>query len=154
MSPLTQKAFGPTIHDDGHAYIDAHGSCKIFAASDQEQFIDRLKRRYGDRVLSYEAIRTRGKRNPFELEDGKGYRKGEDVLIDCLLLSKCDYLLKCTSAVGEFAMYFNPDLECIDMNHQGRGGSKLALWAVRKKQEAYGRYLDRKRKAFERSDKK
>ena len=48
---------------------------------------------------------------------GNYYTKGEDVLIDCLLLSKCDFLLKCTSAVGEYALYFNPQLRCIDLNH-------------------------------------
>ena len=32
------------------------------------------------------------------------------------LLSRCDTLLKCTSAVGEFAVYFNPAIRCIDMN--------------------------------------
>ena len=46
----------------------------------------------------------------------KAYKKGEDVLIDCLLLAKCDALLKCTSAVGEFAAYFNPRLVVTDMN--------------------------------------
>jgi len=38
------------------------------------------------------------------------YRKGEDVLIDTLLLSRVDFLLKCSSSVGEFAIYFNPAL--------------------------------------------
>ena len=30
--------------------------------------------------------------------------------VDALLLSRCAFLLKCSSAVGEFATYFNPDL--------------------------------------------
>jgi len=50
----------------------------------------------------------------------KPYRKGEDVLIDCLLLSRCHELLKCTSAVGEFATYFNRQILCKDMNVKHR----------------------------------
>ena len=94
------------------AYTEEHGPCRILIGTDQDQFVDRMRERYGDRVVSRDAIRARGVRNPFEIQDGQGYRKGEDVLIDCLLLSRCDHLLKCTSAVGEFALYFEPYKIC------------------------------------------
>ena len=32
------------------------------------------------------------------------------MLLDTLLLSKCDYLIKTASSVSEFAIYFNPAL--------------------------------------------
>ena len=35
---------------------------------------------------------------------------GADVLLDTLLLSRANFLLKGTSAVAEFALYFNPAL--------------------------------------------
>ena len=92
--------------------------------------------------------------NPFELEDGNGYRKGEDVLIDCLLLSRCNYLLKCTSAVGEFAMYFNPDLLCTDLNHLGKHMSKSKLVTIRLKRSAYLRYLRWKERAYRRKQRR
>ena len=38
------------------------------------------------------------------------------LIILCRLLARCSELLKCTSAVGEFAVYFNPELRCTDMN--------------------------------------
>ena len=34
--------------------------------------------------------------------------------MDILLLANCDFLLKGASAVGEYALWFNPDLECVD----------------------------------------
>ena len=86
-------------------------------ATDQSQFIDQMRDRYGDRVLSLNAMRSQGFTNTFQKSGGRNYQKGEEVLMDCLLLSRCDFLLKCTSAVGEFAMYFNPDLKCYDLNH-------------------------------------
>ena len=122
-------------------YTDRHGYCKIFVATEQQQFLHQITARYGDRVLSYQAMRTSGLRNPFQL-DGNGYRKGEDVLIDCLLLSRSDYLLKCTSAVGEFAMYFNPKLACVDLNHLTNEISSLQLLIVRLKNRAWQSYHD------------
>lgn len=97
-------------------YIQIHPACRIFVATDQKQFLQRMINKYGERVLSYNSIRSDGYRSVFEKQDGQGYLKGEEVLIDTLLLSRCDYLIKCTSAVGEFAQYFNPLLQCIDLN--------------------------------------
>ena len=92
---------------------------KVFVATDQRQFLDQMREHYGDKIIAYTAIRSDSTQNPFDVNDGKGYRKGEEVLIDCLLLSRCDFLIKCTSAVGEFALYFNPELECVDLNAGG-----------------------------------
>jgi hypothetical protein len=46
-----------------------------------------------------------------------GYRLGKDVLIEAQLLSRCQYFLKCTSTVGEAVLWFNPDLEHVDLNY-------------------------------------
>jgi len=100
-------------------YLEAHGPCRIFVATDQRQFVDELRGRYGERVLALDAIRGSSSLNPFQQSDGRNFRKGKEVLIDCLLLSHCDFLLKCTSAVGEYAMYFNGALDCIDVNDTG-----------------------------------
>jgi Alpha-(1,6)-fucosyltransferase N- and catalytic domains len=134
------------------AYTEEHGACKIFVATDQQQFLNRVVDKYGDRVVSYQSIRTRGIRNPFEIADGNAYRKGEDVLIDCLLLSRCDHLLKCTSAVGEFAMYFNPELDCYDLNEQGESPKKLKAFSIRLKRKFYKKYLARKKLAYRRRE--
>lgn len=144
MRVVPPKEYFPLID----AYTQEHGACKIFVATDQQQFLNRVIDKYGDRVVSYQSVRTHGIRNPFELSAGNGYRKGEDVLIDCLLLSRCDYLLKCTSAVGEFAMYFNSDLECYDLNEQNEPPSRLKAFSIRLKRKLYKKYLARKKLAY------
>ncbi|KAL1529177.1 hypothetical protein AB1Y20_000136 [Prymnesium parvum] len=87
----------------------------IFLATDDESYQRAVVQRYG-------ARRVR------QLNDGKVQRavgagaiwrdhggsdahgKGVEVLLDTLLLSKCDFVLKSASAVSEFALYFNPML--------------------------------------------
>ena len=68
-------------------YTEKNGDCKIFVATDQEQFLDEMRQRYGDRILSYEAMRTRSTVSAFQVQEGNNYMKGEEVLIDCLLLT-------------------------------------------------------------------
>jgi hypothetical protein len=51
-----------------------------------------------------------------------GYKKGEDVLLDALLLAHSDFLLCSSSAVSEFAIYFNPELSRRSINAQFRCG--------------------------------
>ena len=136
MRIIKPREYFPYIDD----YTRKHGYCRIFVATEQQQFLRQMKARYGDRILSYEAIRTSGLRNPFQLQ-GSGYRKGEEVLIDCLLLSRSNYLLKCTSAVGEFAMYFNPNLACVDLNHMTNGPRYFQSLIVRLRHHAWQRYL-------------
>lgn len=122
-------------------YIGANDSCRIFVATDQKQFLNEIRARYGDRVISYDSIRASGWRNPFEKPAGKGYKLGEDVLVDGLLLSRCDFLLKCTSAVGEYALYFNEELKCIDLNMQDRQLSRIEQFNIDQKRKFYGRRL-------------
>ena len=108
----------PLIDD----YLSRHAGARVFFATDQKQFRDEMTDRYGDRLISYAAILSESDVNVFQQQraSGRGNRdKGEEVLIDALLLSRCDFLLKCTSAVGEFAMYFSDSLECVDMNFVG-----------------------------------
>ena len=38
------------------------------------------------------------------------YKKGEDALVDALLLSCANFIIKPASALSEFSVYFNPDL--------------------------------------------
>ncbi|MEM1249041.1 MAG: nodulation protein NodZ [Acidobacteriota bacterium] len=133
------------------AYTEEHGPCQIFIATDQKQFVEELEERYGDRVLAYDAFRASGIRNPFEMQDDLSYKKGEEVLIDCLLLSRCDHLLKCTSAVGEFAAYFEPRLSPLDLNHEPVDISPFTKLGLRIKRMTYLRYLEWKARTFRRN---
>jgi hypothetical protein len=103
-------------------YLRANPTARVFFATDQRQFREEMQTRYGDRLLSVASTLSDSTVNAFQAqrERGAGNRaKGEEVLIDALLLSRCDFLLKCTSAVGEFAQYFSDTLESIDLNYVG-----------------------------------
>ena len=93
---------------------DRKDNIRIFLATDQEQFVDSFRHEFGSMLVTYASMRSRSEVAPFQFKQASPYRKGEDVLVDALLLAKCGFLFKCASAVGEYAMYFNPALECHD----------------------------------------
>jgi hypothetical protein len=97
-------------------YIAEHPVCRIFVATDQQQFLDAMKDRYGTRVAATDASRSTDQRCPAWTGSPDGYARGEEVLIDILLLARCDTLLRCASAVGEVASYFNAALEVVDVS--------------------------------------
>jgi hypothetical protein len=87
---------------------------RVFLATDQKQFVDLFRQAYGPKLLTYDSLRSSGEVAPFRLSGVSPYKKGEDVLMDVLLLSRCDHVLKCAAAGGEYALWFNPDLQCTD----------------------------------------
>jgi hypothetical protein len=93
---------------------DNPGDFRVFLATDQQQFVTLFKEEFPGRVLTYDAYRSCDEKAPFQMNSLDNYKKGEDVLVDALLLSRCHYLFKGPSAVGEYALWFNPKLECHD----------------------------------------
>ena len=100
----------------------------IFLATDQTQFVTAFEERFPDRVVMYDAVRSNSDIAPFKREDVSPFKKGEDVLLDILLLSKCRYLFKSVSAVGEYAMWFNASLKCTDFALTSEFESDRALF--------------------------
>ncbi len=96
---------------------------KIFVASDSHMGIEKFKARYGDMVIYIDAHRSQEEQDPCTMyTNGKflkehkdiwhktkqGYFGGMTALLDCLLLSKCEYLIFTTSNLAFFASYYNP----------------------------------------------
>ena len=100
----------------------------IFLATDQTQFVKAFEQQFPGRVVTCDAVRSNSDIAPFKREDVSPYKKGEDVLLDILLLSRCQYLFKSVSAVGEYAMWFNPSLECTDFALTSEFESDKALF--------------------------
>ncbi|MCO6358769.1 hypothetical protein [Roseivirga pacifica] len=109
--------------------IEKEPTLKIFLATDQAQYIPVFEKRYGNRIVYSDSFRSDNEIAPFQRKELSPYKKGEDVLLDILLLSKADFLIKGSSNVGEMAMYFNPSLECLDLGY--------------KKQKAFGQSYDK-----------
>ena len=100
---------------------------KIFVTSDEQSRFDAIKNEFGEKVISYNALRspientplhmalyeTRWKRNPsYEYQ----YKIAEDVIIEAYLMSKTNFLC-CFSAsnVNLFARALNTELDCMEL---------------------------------------
>ena len=100
-------------------YLKKNPNHNIWLATDCVKSLNCIVEKFGDRVFyrenslrseTFESIHT-GHKNY------SGYKKGLDVLIDCLMLSNSKYLIKGSSSVAVCAMLFTPDLACSDLNY-------------------------------------
>ncbi len=122
------------------ARIRQDGQLKIFLATDQSQYLDLFKQRYGDRLLYTASFRSDNDVGVHFRQELSPYDKGEQVLIDTLLLSRCDFLIKGNSSVPELAMYFNKDLQCLDLGYKKKksfGESYGFLWRFQSTKAAW-----------------
>ncbi len=97
-------------------YISKHAQCKVFVATDCDRTLNKLKQEFGRQIIFYDSIRSvnghpvqYGSRPERELKCA-GPRVGEDALIDCILLSKCDFMIYGLSNLPACAAYFNPNI--------------------------------------------
>jgi hypothetical protein len=94
---------------------------QIFVATDEQAFLDYMLERHPERVIFYEdAIRSTDG-YAVHLKSKENYKKGEDAVVDCLLLSKCDLLMKTSSNLSLCASYFNPDIRVVNLSLRHRG---------------------------------
>jgi hypothetical protein len=91
---------------------------RIFIATDQEQYLAKFKSRYKEQLTYINAIRSYNHIAPFRMEQSDAYKKGEDVLLDILILSKCNHIIKGAAAVGEMALWFNSNITTSDFSLQ------------------------------------
>jgi hypothetical protein len=103
---------------DFDTYLDealarAEDDDAVFVATEDADALDHARDRLGDRVIASNAARTR-EPLPLFLTSGDAAH-GEEALIDCLLLSRCDYLVHGVSNLSWAARMFNPDLAHINL---------------------------------------
>jgi hypothetical protein len=89
---------------------------KIFLATDDSEVLEAMKNRYNDRIVTTDCIRSKGFKSIHHDLEGSGREKGEQVLIDCLVLSRCKHIIKGISNVALCAMFWNLDLTCENLN--------------------------------------
>ncbi len=100
----------------------------IFLATDSHAVINFFKQKYGSRLVYIDTHRAKNLEDPgliyeqpaywmshvTEWHKAKpGYKGGLGALMDCLLLSRCDYFIHTTSNVATFASFFNPYIQSI-----------------------------------------
>lgn len=90
----------------------------VFVASDEQKFIDFIK-------IAVTAVPVYFRDDHYRSTDDRpvhtsiesgGYEKGEDALVNALLLAKCAILIRTTSFLSAWASIFNPDLKVVLLN--------------------------------------
>jgi hypothetical protein len=100
----------------------------IFLATDCAKALEHFKQEYGDLVVTIPAIRATDGKAVHRFHKGNNRQKGEEVLKDMLLLSRCDHMIKGSSSIAVCSMLFNPQLTCDNLNYKYNNDTR-ELWA-------------------------
>jgi hypothetical protein len=88
--------------------LKEHDFSMIFVVTEEASYLDFLRKRFGDSVIANDHYRTYGvnayKQYPREQHR---YLLGREVIVDALLLARCQGLIGCTSNVATFARFAN-----------------------------------------------
>lgn len=101
------------------AYLAQHPEVeRIFAASDEASFIRFIEEEFPSLpVVSCDDRRSEGDVAIHHTDMGHGnYDKGRQALVNCLLLSRCDALIRTASSLSGWASVFNPKLPVYMLN--------------------------------------
>ena len=100
-------------------HLSKNKNSRIFIATDYNPIINKFHDIFKEKLFYYDSHRSEdgfaavcGYSDPKERKRG-GALMGEEVLIDTILLSKCNKLIHGTSNVSSSAMYFNKNIEHI-----------------------------------------
>lgn len=96
--------------------INKSSESKIFVATDDENFLSLMRERFANKILALDAIRSRTQEAVHVSAAGDPYKKGEDAILDCLLLSKCSKLFKMASNLSDTSLKFNPEIPVVRLN--------------------------------------
>jgi hypothetical protein len=84
----------------------------IFCASDEYSRYNMLKVVFGDKVVTYDSIKSDDDKPLHYKESISKYKIGEDVIVEAFLLSKTDFIFCCgNSNVNYLSRAINPTLE-------------------------------------------
>lgn len=102
-NPITYEEYITLIND----FVSTHDSIEsIFVATDELRFANKIKEQFACyQVLNLGDV-------DFHLRETDTPEKADRAVLDCLLLSRCKYVVMTTSALSGFAKILNPNLEC------------------------------------------
>lgn len=99
--------------------LESHNFSGIFLATDSTDAVTAMRRRYGNRILTLDCIRSNNDVSIHGHYDsgvaGSPYLKGFEVIRDAYLLSKTDFLVRTHSRVTAYSLCLNPGLEFVNV---------------------------------------
>jgi hypothetical protein len=104
-------SFGPTLRQITKytdEIVKIHNIERIFLVTEEQAYLDYFKSRYAEKIIYTDSYRSY-KVNSFNLSprDNHRFLLGLEILIDAILLSKCDVMLCSDSNVSEYAKFAN-----------------------------------------------
>lgn len=91
----------------GRAKAQRH---RIYLATDEQAFLDYMRGAFPDTLLCREMFRSVDGRPIDVTNDDGNYKKGEDAVMDCLLLARSQFLIRTASNLSMCSALFNLDL--------------------------------------------
>jgi len=87
----------------------------IYVATDERNFLNEMIKEFPGKVVFQKGAQRSTNNKSFHQRPLSPYDSGEEALIDCILLSKADYLIRTESCLSRWSGYFNPDLPIYNM---------------------------------------
>jgi len=104
-------------HIREHICSNSLEGSKIFLATDESQFFDYMRREFGELVIAYSTQYSEDG-SPLHQNSPNPFLHGEEALIDSLLLSRTDLLIRTSSNLSLWSTYFNPQLPVIQLSRR------------------------------------
>jgi hypothetical protein len=94
---------------------------RVFVSTDDAQFLDYLRSISLQRPLVWrdDAIRSRDGRPVHESSDTDKFKVNRDAIVNCLILSRCEALVKTASILSGWSKLFNPRLPVVMLSQPG-----------------------------------
>lgn len=90
------------------------GDCLFFVATDEEKLLEKAKREFKEKIVYHNSYRSSDSMPVhFYTHAYSPAKKGEEILIETVLLSRCDAIIHGHSNVAYVATFFNPALETV-----------------------------------------
>ncbi len=88
---------------------------KIFLATDEKDFLDTMLSLFPDKICyNSKVVRATDQDSPLHFKHmDSPYEIGKNAIVDCLLLSKTNFLIKTVSNLSDCALIFNGSLESL-----------------------------------------
>lgn len=96
---------------------EKHGSnYKIFVATDEDGFLAYMENVFGNKIYAQTIERSTDGNPVHSNPKNTPYESGEGALLDCILLSKSNILIRTSSNLSRWSTYFNPSIPVIELN--------------------------------------
>jgi hypothetical protein len=106
-------------------FIRHNPTCKnMFVASDEEMIKKKLKLTYPHMdVCTFNDTQTSksGEAIHSDWKNGDNFKKAQEAIINSLILSNCDHVIRTCSFLSAFSVVFNPSISTETLNHPYQG---------------------------------